>query len=150
MKKLYTFLFLILFLATAFSQEKIVTKGLRIENHTKCTQFVVIEWGDNCNCLSGNGGGTSDIIKIVPNDSMDVFEEGYVSANMFIIAAKVGGGYYCSGSNPVGQPCSLHPLTAQYIEYIKYDEDCKECTQTLAKWKPVDCKSPAILTFTNP
>jgi len=142
MKKLYTSLFLIFLSMFAFSQEKDVAKGLDVHNKTECTQFFVIEWVDNCNCSIGNGG-VSDIIKIAPNEFMFIVEY------PFVIATKVGGGHYCSGSSPVGQPCSNHPFTAQYMEYIKYGEDCKEYTETLATWKPGDCYNPAILTFTN-
>jgi|GEM_PF-1967535 len=158
MKKIFFTLVLVFLSSSIFSQEKMAAKGLRIDNYTKCTQFVVIEWVNNCQCdFSLNGGGTSNIIKIEPHTNIvinDVGQDQYgnyvIPPNMVITSAKVGGGYYCTGYSPVGQPCSNHPLTAQYTEYVKHGEDCKECTKTLAIWKPGDCKNPATLTFTNP
>jgi len=156
MKKLYTLLFLLFFSIFAFSQEKALAKGLLVYNKTKCIQFFLVSWVNDCNCDYSIIGGGNDIIKINPGQTIDVYqyitEEGntIVPTWAYIIATKVGGGYYCTGSSPVGQPCSGHPLTAQFIEYVKYGEDCKKCTQTLAKWEPGDCESPATLIFTNP
>jgi len=121
----------------------------------------VIEWVDNCECdFSSGKGGTSTIIKIAPvlsslaNPSptiINIYDNGeFIPIGTLITAAKVGGGYYRTGSSPVGQPCSQYPLTAQFIEYVKYGDDCKECTITLATWKPGDCKNPATLIFTSP
>jgi len=156
MKKLCTFLCLLFFSTLAFSQEKALAKGLHVYNETKCIQFFLVSWVKDCNCGYSTEGGSNDIIKIKPGEQIDVYtylnQDGnhIVPEYAHIVAAKVGGGYYCTGSSPVGQPCSNHPLTAQYMEYVKYGEDCKECTQTLATWKPGDCKNPATLTFTNP
>jgi len=137
MKKLFASISII-FSIFALSQEKTASKGLRVVNKTKCTQFFVLEWRYNCQCdFSVGKRGTSDIIEIAPRIYTDVVvSDQSIPEQTYITLAKVGGNYDCNVPVSMGRPCSDQPLTYLYMLYMRDNQECKECTVTLATWIP--------------
>jgi len=163
MKKLLTFLSLILFSTPMFSQEETAAIGLRVANYTPCTQYFVVVGVKECICRSKEPiqHAITPLIKIEPAISptnpstldilaSELFLEEYESFE-HIIQVRIMDGNYCGGGGPAGQPCAGVPVT--YV-FKALGEKCILCPDneiTIATWIPAEtCKDKAILTFVNP
>jgi len=165
MKKLHTFLFLMLFSTSMFSQAEtpyssVTAKRLKVINKTQCPQYFVVLGYDTCKC-NDSDAYQSDLISIAPNTQ--TYYDYHNLGGTFPIGNNEKGIVLtrivshpkekpCFSGGTIGQPCSSEPSK---IKYVANDANCKPCPSeniyTIAEWIPAQtCEDDAILLFTNP
>lgn len=147
MKKLFSFFIALFLSAVAFSQ----SIGLIVENQTNCIQYYQVFGDEICRC----GERYSSNLIAIPPGGVHSYSSTISLGNTYppgppkgIVGARIPSGP--AGCRPqggtVGAPACGLPLT---YTYIAYDQNCRECQRTTARWMPApNCNSEARLVFT--
>lgn len=154
MKKLFSFLVLLLASFSMWAQYAPSARSLRVMNQTQCYVYFQVFGDEPCIC---GERFTSKEFALAPGGTMDfpnsvTLGGTYPSTPMGIVGAYIFDALkqcQLGRKGVVGQPQDRcrYPLT--YGHYVGFNPDCRDCGRILATWVPArGCEEYAQLRFT--